>query len=241
MKKLIQLHKATQVFTKTFSYLQMSRNPAHDVEELKSRWTTELLQHFNVDLEIKGKLSSAAPLVLVGNHISYLDILLVMHSGRDLSFVSKKELASWPVLGTAATKVKTIFVQRESMHSRLAARKEIQRSLVEENKRVVIFPSGTTCMSESKAWKKGAFELAYQNKIPLQAFRITYEPLRPVAYIDDDQLFTHLMELTTHSRIKAQLEFHEPVFVQDPLQDALRWQEWSRGAGPSSVATGLSL
>lgn len=228
MEKLIQLHRASQVFTKTLSYLSLSRDPGFEIEDLKERWTSEILRHLNVELDLKGELSNESPLILVGNHISYLDILLVLQSGRDLSFVSKKELASWPILGAAASKVKTIFVQRESIQSRKAAREEIRRSLVEDKKRVVIFPSGTTCMSESKPWKKGAFELAFENQIPIQPFRIRYQPLRAVAYIDDDSFFSHLMALTSHKKIKATLEFHAPVMVQDPVFDSVHWQSWTQ-------------
>lgn len=225
---MIQLYRASQVFAKTLVYLNRSLGLDEDIESLKTQWTSELLRHLNIEVEIQGALSEQSPLLLVGNHIGYLDILLLLSAGSNLSFVSKKELASWPILGTAARKADTIFVQREKACSRKSAREEIRRCLVEEKKRVVVFPSGTTCMNESKPWKRGVFELAFENRIPIQPFRIQYEPLRPVAYIDDDQFFSHLMELTSLKKIKATLEFHSPIMVEDAAVDSVNWQSWSR-------------
>jgi 1-acyl-sn-glycerol-3-phosphate acyltransferase len=49
---------------------------------------------------------------LVGNHLSYLDIPLLMQSSPNISFVAKEEVGRWPVIGAGAHALNTIFVKR---------------------------------------------------------------------------------------------------------------------------------
>jgi 1-acyl-sn-glycerol-3-phosphate acyltransferase len=51
--------------------------------------------------------------LLVANHISWLDIL-VMHAARHCRFVSKSEVKHWPLIGTLATGAGTLYIERES-------------------------------------------------------------------------------------------------------------------------------
>ena len=52
------------------------------------------------------------PKLLVCNHASYLDIL-ILGSLIKTSFVAKKEVSSWPLLGILAKLQNTIFIDRK--------------------------------------------------------------------------------------------------------------------------------
>ncbi len=227
MKAVTSLTHSVSIFAKTYQYLQKSKEPNASIEELKLQWAQEILSRLRVNLEISGTISDQQSLLFLGNHISYLDIPLLMSTVRGLSFVAKEEITAWPIIGPAAKKVDTVFVKRESGSSRKLARKSIQEAL-EKGQRVALFPSGTTCLFENKSWRRGAFEIAHEHDLLLQPFRLSYSPLRAAAYIDDDFLPLHLYNLFSHERIHAKIEFHEPVKIKDPVSDCEYWQNWTR-------------
>ncbi len=209
-------------FTVLKSYL-----PTSSVEELQWEWSQKTLKKFKISLEVKGQISHQKPMIFVGNHISYLDIVLLMATVPSVSFVAKKELAMWPIVGHAARKTNTIFVKREKNESRKNARAAITQGLAQQQ-RIAVFPSGTTGVSESKQWRRGIFEVAQQANAMILPFRLSYEPMREVAYIDDDFFPLHLFRLTQLKQIKAKIEFHEPVKVLDPEKDCETWRQWSQ-------------
>jgi 1-acyl-sn-glycerol-3-phosphate acyltransferase len=209
-----------------FSILK-SYSPQYTIEELQKDWAQKTLTKFNVSLQVKGEVSHQRPLIFVGNHISYFDIVLLMQTVPGISFVAKKELASWPIFGHAARKTNTIFVKREKNQSRKEARQAILEAL-KEQKRVVVFPSGTTCLDENKSWRRGIFEIAQEAGVQVQPFRISYKPLREVAYIDDDFFPLHLMRLMRLKKIDAKIEFHSPVNISNPEQDSEAWRSWTK-------------
>lgn len=201
--------------------------PSSSVEDLQWEWSQKTLNMFKVSLEVTGQVAQERPMIFVGNHISYLDIALLMATVPGISFVAKKELASWPIFGHAAKKTNTIFVKREKDQSRKEARTAIAEALG-NRQRVAVFPSGTTCMDEKKQWRRGIFEVAQQSKSFVQPFRVSYQPLREVAYIDDDFFPTHLLRLMALRNIPAKIEFHEPVQILDPQRDCDQWHQWSQ-------------
>ncbi len=193
----------------------------------KQEWAKSVLKQLKVQLTVTGAPTTERPAIFVGNHISYLDIVLLLACIPDVSFVAKQELANWPVFGKGARKFKTIFVKRADAYARSSALATIRTALEEERKGVALFPSGTTCLDESKPWKFGAFRLAHSIGVPLQVFRLNYEPLRPVAYIDKDFFLTHLLRLCALDEIKATLEFAPAGSVENPQKDCAHWQSWA--------------
>ena len=229
MINIDSLKTSVQVFSETYQSLLEAKKNSGQVLTVKSVWAETMLRLLKIDLNIIGMMADTKPLLLVGNHISYLDIVLLLKANPDFSFVAKKEIASWPIFGNAAIAAQTIFVQRENSGSRASARQEIVKSL-KNNQRVVIFPSGTTCLNELKSWKKGAFEIALENNIMIQPFRISYSPIRPAAYIEKDFFPVHLYQLAVLKEIHAEIEFHPPVSVKDSIADCAFWSQWSRRA-----------
>lgn len=228
MKTLSSINNSLKVFTDTYSYLKKSEDTNLDINDLKTEWAKQILKRLHVNFDVIGKVSEQSKTLFLGNHISYLDIPLLMATAKNISFVAKHELNAWPVFGKAARKVDTVFVKREDADSRKSARRSVCEAL-QNGKRVTIFPSGTTCMHENKVWRKGAFEIAKELNIWVQPFRITYSPLRAAAYIDQDFFPTHLYNLSCFEKIHALIEFHKPVKIDNPSASCNEWQSWSRG------------
>jgi len=89
-----------------------------DVRDIWTRrWSRALLRLFSIDRKIEGISSpSTRGRLVVANHRSTIDIgiLLDIFGGR---MVSRADLASWPVIGIAARKTGTVFVDRSKKSS----------------------------------------------------------------------------------------------------------------------------
>lgn len=218
---------ALSVFTRTYGYLGRSRRPGADIEILKRDWALETLTAMGVKVQVIGEPYTDGPLVMVGNHISYLDIPLLMGTAPGVSFLSKSEIRSWPIIGYGAEVIGTTFVKREDGKGRASAKNQIGESL-QSGARVVLFPAGTTSTRETQYWRKGAFEIAAQYGVPLQPFRLRYSPLRVAAFIDDDNFAFHLFQLAQARGVDATIEFHPPVRVTNPILSCGEWYRWSR-------------
>ncbi len=189
-------------------------------------WAGKMLNTLGVEVTSKGEPARSGTL-FVGNHVSYLDIPLLM-SQVPVVFIAKKELSTWPIFGTALKSVDTLFVDRSEVRSRKEAAEKVGPIIKETGQSVAIFPSGTTKIQEEKPWRWGAFLVAKRSGVPIQPFRLTYQPLRETAYIDDDFFPTHLWRLLGCRPIRAQIEFAEPFLVQDPEAEALKWWSWTK-------------
>ena len=64
---------------------------------------------FGVRITLDGALCPNRPLMIVANHVSWLDIV-ILSSIAPLSFVAKAEMATWPLFGQLAWMQRTIFV-----------------------------------------------------------------------------------------------------------------------------------
>ncbi len=93
-----------------------------------------------VKLEVVGKHMKHGG-ALVANHSSWLDIF-TFHSAAHISFVSKAEVKSWPVIGFMARATGTLFIER-----RPSLAKKHQLALLERLDRgdqLCFFPEGTS-------------------------------------------------------------------------------------------------
>src|SRR5262249_5865798 len=68
------------------------------------------------------------PCVIVGNHLSYLDIAL-LGSQRRMRFVAGVELARWPFFGQLAWAARVVFLERARHKELLRVGEEIRKSL----------------------------------------------------------------------------------------------------------------
>lgn len=226
MRYYEQLKRTAAIFTKLWGYLRLSSHPEADCRNLKERYAKEMRRHLRFEMREINRQKIQGPVIYVCNHLSYVDIPILAGSVPEASFVSKSEVASYPIIGTAARRIETVFVKRESKESRNGIRKALTESLMIEKKSIIVFPSGTTTIYKTERWRKGAFEIAHECQIPIVPLRLNYEPLREVAYIDDDTLVFHMFNLVAQSRLRASLEFGEPIMIRNPIQDCESVKAW---------------
>ncbi len=185
-----------RVFAKTLHYhFQFQNKSESERIQMKKEWGQMILKSFGFNLLIIGVAPKGQSCILVGNHISFLDIPVLLAALPEVTFLAKDDLLKWPIIGNGAKALGTIFVNRGTGSDRSHVRTQVAKVLHEKKSAVAIFPSGTTCLYEEKPWKKGAFEIAKEARVPLQLFRLDYIPLRESAYIDDDNLLDQMARL----------------------------------------------
>ncbi|MCV6630014.1 MAG: 1-acyl-sn-glycerol-3-phosphate acyltransferase [Flavobacteriaceae bacterium] len=134
-------------------------------------WATPILYGMGCLPVVKNKqkLEKNQSYVLVANHGSMLDIMLMMYvSKRPFVFVGKKELVKTPIFGFFYKRV-CILVDRSSATSRTGVYKKAFKRL-QNGLSICIFPEGGVPDDESiilDSFKDGAFNIAISQQIPI--------------------------------------------------------------------------
>jgi 1-acyl-sn-glycerol-3-phosphate acyltransferase len=105
-------------------------------------WAVRLLQIAGIELQVGGEPMAAGPVLLVANHISWLDIV-VMHAAGHCRFVAKADIARWPLIGLLATGAGTLYIERASRRDAMRVVHHMRDRLVAGD-RIAVFPEGTT-------------------------------------------------------------------------------------------------
>ncbi len=115
----------------------------------------------------------AAPFILVSNHLSYADIVLLA-SQLDCVFVAKHDVRSWPALGHIIEEMDTIFVDRASRRDVRRVNEQIVRTW-ESGDGVVLFAEGTSSSgARVLPLKPSLLEFAAQESLPVAYASISY-------------------------------------------------------------------
>ncbi len=107
------------------------------------------------------------PYVVVSNHESFVDILLISHLPWEMKWLSKVEILRIPVLGWDMVLAGDVPVERGTRKSALKAMRRCQEVL-EQRVSVMMFPEGTRSETDDLLpFKEGAFRLAIDSKVPI--------------------------------------------------------------------------
>ena len=108
------------------------------------------------------------PLVVVSNHASYLDVLVVAAvSPMPICFVAKSEAASWPLVGTLIRKCRYLTMSRQDALHAAADGQGIAKRL-HSGEAVHVFPEGTfTAHNGLRPFQMGAFKSAVELGCPV--------------------------------------------------------------------------
>ncbi|MDF3823608.1 lysophospholipid acyltransferase family protein, partial [Leptospira sp. 96542] len=105
-------------------------------------WARALLRHLGLRVEVQGDVVSPGPLLLVSNHISWLDIMS-LHAARYCRFVAKADIQRWPLVGRLVTGAGTLYIQRDSRRDAMRVVQHIAERL-RAGEVLAVFPEGTT-------------------------------------------------------------------------------------------------
>lgn len=114
------------------------------------------------------RLHESGPAVLVANHLSLLDILILFRLRSHFKWVSKAENFRVPCIGWNMTMCNYIPLRRGDGASIRAMMKRCEAEL-RGGSSIMMFPEGTrSSTGRLRSFKPGAFQLACENRVPLQ-------------------------------------------------------------------------
>ena len=207
----LALHVARGLFIVAFFF------PFQGAEQRKRevrRWAQGVLSVVAVRVHVHGAIPDARPLMLVANHVSWLDIFAIQ-SVLPVRFVAKSETRAWPLVGWLSARGGTLFIdqaRRRDTH-RVSA---LVAELLAEGEVFAIFPEGKTT-DGSRLLKFHASLLA-----PALAVGATIQPvairfqredgtLCTEAAFDERSLWDTVLSITSQRRIDAHVSFAEPL------------------------------
>ncbi|WP_343313152.1 lysophospholipid acyltransferase family protein [Brucella sp. BE17] len=205
--------------------------------KLKNGWKRSLpkLFHriaarlFGFRIRTVGEIHRGRPLLLVANHTSWSDIIVMSAVGQ-VSFIAKSDVRSWPVFGHFAILQRTVFVERERRGKTGEQTSEIAKRLIAGDA-MVLFPEGTTSDGNRvlpfKTALFGAAHAAIREagvaEVIVQPVAIAYTHVhgmamgryhRPIAsWPGDVELMPHLKGILREGAIDVEVRFGEPVVV----------------------------
>jgi 1-acyl-sn-glycerol-3-phosphate acyltransferase len=224
------IHALSGLATILLRFPRMSEQQRHARVQA---WALKMLTVLGIRLELRGRPPVGGPALLVANHISLLDIL-VMHAARHCRFVSKSDVRRWPLIGALATGAGTLYIERQSRRDAMRVVHHMAASL-KRGEVLAVFPEGTT--------SNGVALLPFHGNL-IQAAISADAPVQPVAlsfidtqtrsvslapcYIDDDTLVASLWRTLTAPAITAVVHYGEPQAAQG--RDRRTWAAQLRSA-----------
>jgi len=175
-------------------------------------WAMQLLRIWSIDLEVRGQAVVRGPCLMVCNHISWLDIL-VIHATRHCRFVSKSELKTWPLIGTLATGAGTLYIERENRKDAMRMVKDMARSL-KDGDVLAVFPEGTTGDGlDLLPFHANLIQSAIDAEAPIQPLALQYfdQSTRQISmaarFVGDDTLVGSIWQTLNANGLKAVVNF----------------------------------
>ncbi|MGB3735458.1 MAG: lysophospholipid acyltransferase family protein [Ilumatobacter sp.] len=121
------------------------------------------------------------PYVVVANHESFVDMILISHLPTEMKWLSKNEIMKIPFMGWMMRLARDIPLVREDRNSAVEALQECAQRLG-DNVSVMIFPEGRRSKTDDlDKFKPGAFKLAIEGGHPILPMAVhgTRDCLRP--------------------------------------------------------------
>ena len=153
---------------------------------------------FNYKIEGSEVFEENKSYMLVSNHTSMTDIMLMLIAVKNhpFVFVGKKELAKIPIFGFIYKRV-CILVDRANSRSRYQVFERAQ-SRIQQGLSICIFPEGGVPDDESvmlDEFKDGAFRIAIEHQLPIV----------PIVFFDNKKRFSYTFFSGSPGKMRAKI------------------------------------
>ncbi len=184
-----------------------------------------------VRLIIEGEVAAEQGVLLISNHVSWLDIT-VLSAVAPVSFVAKQEVASWPFVSWLAKLQRSVFVDRNRRNEVGDKANEILSRLAAGD-HIVLFAEGTSSDGNSVVPFKTALFAAAKPpggppmgaKVSAQTLALTYPKIyglplcrrgrHVIAWYGDMDMASHAWRLLGLGPIDAHIRIGPPVPLDD--------------------------
>jgi 1-acyl-sn-glycerol-3-phosphate acyltransferase len=173
-------------------------------------WHHRLCRALELQIQVTGNLAEGA--LLVGNHVSWLDVPVLGAQG-EMAFLSKSDVRDWPLIGWMAAIAGTLFIARGGNQTGELVRQIADQ--IQGQGRVAIFPEGTTTDGTSiRRFHPRLFAAAGQPGLWIQPVAVRYgrneAPDPDAPFIGEDDLMSHLLRLLRHPGLEVRLALLPP-------------------------------
>ncbi|MGB3719130.1 MAG: 1-acyl-sn-glycerol-3-phosphate acyltransferase [Proteobacteria bacterium] len=194
-----------------------------------------------IRLHVEGKITDKAPVLVVANHVSWLDIP-VLSAVAPLSFVAKQEVSTWPFISWLARLQRSVFVDRKRRTAVGQTTNEIIERL-RAGDTIVLFAEGTSSDGNRVLPFKTPLFAAVKPTLAngytdpgacVQTLTIAYTHLhgvplsrmaRPlIGWYGDMEMASHAWELLKAGPLDVKIHISPPV----PLSDFANRKELAR-------------
>ncbi|QKV52003.1 lysophospholipid acyltransferase family protein [Comamonas antarctica] len=195
---------------------------------LVQAWARGLLPRVGVQLQVQGTPPANGPVLLVANHLSWLDIP-VLHAARHCRFISKSDVASWPLVSTLARAAGTLFIDRGSRRDTLRIVRLMADALAQRDV-LAVFPEGTTSDGGAMLpFRANLLEAAIQADAPVQPLGLRFidpatgaDSAAPI-YAGDTTLLASVWRTISAPAIVARVVYGTPQTAQG--RDRRAWAQ----------------
>jgi 1-acyl-sn-glycerol-3-phosphate acyltransferase len=202
-------------------YLIARAVSGHGAVRVARLWHRAVLWMTGTRVIVHGEPSRARPLLLLSNHISWFDII-VLAGTLPVSFIAKQEVGTWPVFSWLARLQRSIFVDRERRH-RTGATSDQVAGRMADGEIIVLFAEGTSSAGDRVLPFRSALVGAGQRAVDgertaaLQPVAIAYRSIQGlpigrqdrarIAWFGGMDLLPHLGRLLRDGAIDVHLAF----------------------------------
>ena len=183
---------------------------------LVREWSRKMLRLMGVELVVQGDVPSHGPLMMVANHLSWLDIL-VMNAAHPSRFVSKADAQHWPLLGSLITGAGTLYIERENRRDAMRVVHHVAERL-QAGDTVSVFPEGTTSDGQTLLpFHANLFQAAIAAGAPVLPVALRYLDSRSQAahpgpiFVGDDTLVASIWRTLQADTVQAVVRYGAPV------------------------------
>ncbi|POX53132.1 1-acyl-sn-glycerol-3-phosphate acyltransferase [Streptomyces sp. Ru71] len=180
------------------------------------RWCRWIVRAAGVRIRMTGTAAaSTGGVLLVANHISWLDIPLLA-AVRPARMLAKAEIRHWPVAGALAARGGALFIDRDRLRALPGTVARIADAL-RAGHAVAVFPEGSTwCGRAQGRFRRAAFQAALDAAVPVQPVRIRYRQAGGAvstapAFVGTDPLLASVWRVVTARKLVAEVEVCCPL------------------------------
>jgi 1-acyl-sn-glycerol-3-phosphate acyltransferase len=175
-------------------------------------WSSQMLHHMGIELHVMGTVPNGGPLLVVSNHVSWLDIV-VINAVCPSRFVSKADVKHWPLLGSLITAAGTLYIERENRRDAMRVVHRMADSL-RDGDVVAVFPEGTTGNGQLLLpFHANLLQAAVSTGAPVKPLALVYldaatgRPSAAPVYVGDTSLLTSIWRTLVASSVQARVTF----------------------------------
>ncbi|GAA3871113.1 lysophospholipid acyltransferase family protein [Streptomyces lacrimifluminis] len=179
------------------------------------RWARTIVWAAGVRLRVTGATAPTGGVLLVANHISWLDIPLLA-AVRPARMLAKAEIRRWPVAGALTATSGALFIERDRLRALPHTVAKIAGAL-REGTAVVAFPEGSTwCGKAQGHFRRAVFQAALDADVPVQPVHLHYRlaggaASTAPAFVGEDSLLTSVWRVVSARGLVAEVEVRDVI------------------------------